>query len=362
MSAIAVDPRSQLLERWDVETDFKKRNELLQQMTELGLFPEEEETKLETKYGLYPDLPDPQSKLYNRDFLKKLLRKQEFIEDRQEGIKDRLEKDDTVQDLFELLESDASACGSYTKGKQSEDTTPIVTPFELSPTQRFIGRFLSPQSPYNSALLFHGVGVGKTCSGVTVAENFLQMFPKKQVIIIAPPTIQAGWLREIFNMNRLVIGKKDREPNTHNGCTGNTYLRLAAMEYERDRDVIERKIKEVIKRRYKIVGYLQFYNYVTKLVDRFVNKDIQDQTLYKQNRYMFLKKRFSGGMIIVDEAHNLRDLKTDVVEGPTTAKPSAKKNNAEMQKLLANLVALDAVRSVAAPAKKEEEEVEEEEE
>ena len=201
MSGDPADSKSQLLKSWNEETDFVKRNAILQQMTEQGLFPQEEEAGLETTYGLYPDLPDPQAKLYNHDFLKKLLRKQEFIEDRQDSIQSLFAEGDETQDLLQLLESDASACGPYTKGKEtSEEDTPSVTPFELSPTQRFIGRFLSPQLPYNSALLFHGVGVGKTCSAITVAENYLEMYPRKQVIVVAPRNIQPNFNREIFSV------------------------------------------------------------------------------------------------------------------------------------------------------------------
>jgi hypothetical protein len=46
--------------------------------------------------------------------------------------------------------------------------------FELTPVQRIVSRFLHPSTPYHSMLLFHGVGVGKTCSAVTIAENFLE--------------------------------------------------------------------------------------------------------------------------------------------------------------------------------------------
>jgi hypothetical protein len=312
-----VDPTLQLLESWNMETDLEKRNGILQKMTELGLFPDAAEELLETESGLYPDLPDPQAKLYNHRFLEKLLRKQEFIENRQESILDQFESDD--DDLLKLLESDASACGAYSPDKVTNDGTTNVTPFELSPTQRFIGRFLSPKTPYNSALLFHGVGVGKTCSGVTVAENFLELFPKKQVFIVAPPTIQAGWLREIFNFRKLVVGKKDGIPNVHNGCTGNTYLRLSATEFERDTDVIRKKIGDVIKRRYKIMGYLQFYNFVVKYLNKNISKELKGE-LYEQEKRKYLSKRFSGGLLIVDEAHNLRDKETQIVEKPATVK------------------------------------------
>ena len=43
--------------------------------------------------------------------------------------------------------------------------------FELAPHQYFVHNFLSITSPYNSMLLFHGLGTGKTCSAISIAEN-----------------------------------------------------------------------------------------------------------------------------------------------------------------------------------------------
>ena len=36
--------------------------------------------------------------------------------------------------------------------------------FDLSASQAFIAAFMSPLTPYRSMLLYHGVGVGKTCA------------------------------------------------------------------------------------------------------------------------------------------------------------------------------------------------------
>jgi hypothetical protein len=324
MSETVVDPKLQLLQRWNTETNFGRRNVILKQLENAGLFPSDGEDEIEKEAGLYPDLPDPQNKLYNHRFIEKLLSKQEFIENRQQSIRSILEEREI--DLLTLLSSDASACGPYVEGEgEKVDDEPTVTPFELSPTQRFIGRFLSPKSPYNSALLFHGVGVGKTCSGITVAENFLEIYPRKQVFIVAPPTIQAGWIREIFNFKKLIVSKQEDVPNLHTGCTGNTYLRLTSTEYETNKEVIEKKITDLIKQRYKIVGYLQFYNYVMKYLDKNISKDI-DPKIRKEQEYKFLERKFSGTLLIVDEAHNLRD--TDTVEVPTKVetKPETKQD------------------------------------
>ena len=43
--------------------------------------------------------------------------------------------------------------------------------FELSPHQLFVRNFLSIQTPYNSLLLYHGLGTGKTCSAITICEE-----------------------------------------------------------------------------------------------------------------------------------------------------------------------------------------------
>ena len=43
--------------------------------------------------------------------------------------------------------------------------------FELMPHQLFVRNFLSSQTPYNSLLLYHGLGTGKTCSAISVCET-----------------------------------------------------------------------------------------------------------------------------------------------------------------------------------------------
>ena len=39
-------------------------------------------------------------------------------------------------------------------------------------TQKFIQKFMNHNTPYNGIFLWHGVGSGKTCTGITIAENF----------------------------------------------------------------------------------------------------------------------------------------------------------------------------------------------
>ena len=44
----------------------------------------------------------------------------------------------------------------------------------MSETQKLLKTFISPNTPYNGLLVYHGVGVGKTC-GYTIAEGFIDI-------------------------------------------------------------------------------------------------------------------------------------------------------------------------------------------
>jgi hypothetical protein len=77
------------------------------------------------------------------------------------------------------------------------------------------------------------------------------------------------------------------------------------MEYERDRDVIIRKVNQSIRSRYTILGYIQFYRYIQGILDK-VPKGL-DKVRKEQEEIRVLRREFSGRLVIIDEAHNLRD-------------------------------------------------------
>ena len=263
----------ELIELWHTSEDMAERDRLLEQMKERNLFPQDSMDEWEESSGTYPSTEDPL-------FLQKLLRKQEFAENKQLSVAESIRKG-------------IDPC----KGSKG---------FELSPTQRFIGQYLSPKTPYMSALLFHGVGVGKTCSAITVAESYLEMFPRKQVIIVAPRNIQPNFTREIFSEGKLKIGEEE-EPNEYLGCTGNTYLKLSGTEFNRDKASIMNRVNHLKARRYQLVGYLAFYNYLKTMLEREIGKSLKGERR-AQEEYKLLNRRFSNRLIIIDEAHNVRDL------------------------------------------------------
>lgn len=46
--------------------------------------------------------------------------------------------------------------------------------------QKMLRNFISPHTPYNSLLVYHGVGVGKTCTTISIAEQFKRMIFESQ--------------------------------------------------------------------------------------------------------------------------------------------------------------------------------------
>jgi len=267
----------ELLQLWESTTDMPTRDSIFKEMEKRNLFPSDTMNTWELEAGLYPESNDPR-------FIEKLLRKQEFIENRQEGLRE--------QQRIERLKPNKNLCNTEQE-------------FELTAVQRFVSRFLSPQCPYNSALLYHGVGVGKTCAAIVTAEEHLRVYPKDTVFIVAPRNIQPGFRRTIFDEESLVIPVDRTEANTANGCTGETYIKHTDMAYEKDKGTIIRRINQSINQRYKIFGYIQFANYIQEIIDSFKKTD--DPVRNKQEQTKALRRVFDGRLLIIDEAHNLRD-------------------------------------------------------
>jgi hypothetical protein len=270
-----------ILKRWSLETTQAGREAIFQELKEAGKFPNPTWTNESWEHDTksYPDIGRIDSYEDRKVFTERLLKKGEFAESKQESI------------------AEQKARGVNPCDPDQE--------FELTPVQRFIGRFLSPQCPYYSALLYHGVGVGKTCAAITVAENYLEAYPRRSVFIVAPRNIQPGFRRTIFDNEGLEIPAAVGSPNVARGCTGNTYLKLAGVEFEKDRAVVVKRVEQYIKSRYTFLGYLQFWRYITDILKQV--SDAIPEPRRTQQRIAVLRKEFSGRMLIIDEAHNLRD-------------------------------------------------------
>jgi hypothetical protein len=89
--------------------------------------------------------------------------------------------------------------GSYELGnikRQRKYIKRISQHFELSNIQRVLRDYLQSESPVRGMLLYLGLGSGKTCTGVTIAEAIKT---KKKVVLFSKAVLEGNWIKEIKN-------------------------------------------------------------------------------------------------------------------------------------------------------------------
>ena len=286
------------------------------------LFKKEREEFMSEKVGndfLYPDLND------NR-FNIKISSKKEFNQHKYEGV------------INKNIEEEAN------KACQSD--------FKILPHQQFVKKFMSLDTPYNSLLLYHELGTGKTCSAIGITEEMRQYMKQtgvqKKIMIIASPNVQDNFKLQLFDAKKL----KQIQNGAWNldTCVGNSLLKeinLSEME-KLPRERVVKTIKGLIKRYYRFMGYDSVALYSDseiKNLKRKLKRKKQDSTFLentqnelpeimdlepirenddeetKLNKMKVIRKlrdKFDHRLIVIDEFHNI------VAKKETSKKSSAK--------------------------------------
>ncbi len=78
-------------------------------------------------------------------------------------------------------------------------------PGELYPYQKLVRDYLLIETPYRGLLVYHGLGSGKTCSAIAVAESLMT---NKKVFVLLPASLKANFIGEIRSCGDPVY-KKD---------------------------------------------------------------------------------------------------------------------------------------------------------
>ena len=131
-------------------------------------------------------------------------------------------------------------------------------------------------TPYNRLLVFHGVGSGKTCTALSIAENFTDHAEKK-ILIISSENIK----REFINAAHPLDESSFK-------CLNNKYEKRIKYVHDNKphKDIIKIR-SNVLKEKYEFVTYAKFAKSI--LNDEYESESYEDR------------------IIIVDEAHNLRE-------------------------------------------------------
>ena len=186
--------------------------------------------------------------------------------------------------------------------------------FELSPHQVFVKNFLSTDTPYKGLLLYHGLGTGKTCSAIGVAEEMRQYMKrtglKRQIFVVASPNVQGNFRQQLFDERKLTKVTNAANPNefTWNieSCVGNSLINEINPNsiHNLSREKLISNINSLINENYVFLGYIQFAN-VAK-AHMLVQKGDADKKEQKSQEEHSIRKFFDDRLIIIDEVHNIR--------------------------------------------------------
>lgn len=178
--------------------------------------------------------------------------------------------------------------------------------FVLSSHQEFIKNFIHPTTPYNGIILYHGMGTGKTCSAIGIAEQFRKNYKYdtsfKKILIVASPNVQENFKQQLFDPDKLV---KKKGLWKLDGCVGISLL-YELKEYnihDMNKEDLIHKINQVIKKSYLFLGYEKLANIIQKVISGIV---VSDELKKKKLIIERLSGLFDNSLIIIDEAHNIR--------------------------------------------------------
>jgi len=86
------------------------------------------------------------------------------------------------------LDKESVSCDSRSRSTQQS--------FSLMTHQKIVRDYLANYTPYRGLLLYHGLGSGKTCSSIAIAEGLKQ---NKKIIVMTPASLRMNYVQELKN-------------------------------------------------------------------------------------------------------------------------------------------------------------------
>lgn len=153
--------------------------------------------------------------------------------------------------------------------------------------QFLISSLMAKQSPLRSLLLYHGVGVGKTCAAIAAATDYKE---SRSILVLTPSqTLVKNWKQEF-------IGK--------NHC-GRYIWNIPANTWKQ---MSERKRGDILRSHVSIMGYLTFANRVETMAKTYKEADDGMDDSYALIRAV--RTLCNEKLIIMDEIHATRQQNT----------------------------------------------------
>lgn len=136
--------------------------------------------------------------------------------------------------------------------KKSYDEICYPKKFKLQKTQKLLGEYINPKTPYKNLLVYHKIGSGKTCTAITIAESWKK---KRKIVVVVPASLIGNFRDELRSQcaDEDYITNKERKE-----------LKTLEPENKKYKEIIERTDKRIDKN-YEIYSYNKFIDDVNKI-------------------------------------------------------------------------------------------------
>ena len=220
-----------------------------------------------------------------------------------------------------LKEEDNVSCDK--KGKKT---------FSLLTHQKIVRDYLNLITPYRGLLLYHGLGSGKTCSSIAIAEG---MKTEKQVIIMTPASLRRNYIEQLKECGDSLYKKKQFwefipiERDNDEIVNALSYiLSLDPVKIKKqggawlvnikkkpnydllsgaERASLDEQINEMIRCKYKFINY----------------NGLRKQHL-KDLTFDFTRNPFDNKVVVIDEVHNFVSRIVNKMSKTTSSKKKSK--------------------------------------
>ena len=129
-----------------------------------------------------------------------------------------------------------------------------------------------------------------TCAAISIAEQFKH---QNKIMVLCPTSLKDNFKRQLFDINNL------------NSCTSQTYLEKIPDHSILSKEEIEKRVNRIITTHYQFWGFLEFANKIEQMEKRI--NDLEKRPKIAEIKFITkIKEEFSNRVIIIDEAHNMR--------------------------------------------------------
>ena len=191
---------------------------------------------------------------------------------------------------------------------------PDNTKFSLLTHQKIVRDYLNLHSPYRGLLLYHGLGSGKTCSSIAIAEGLKS---DKQIIVMTPASLRMNYLQELKSCGDLIYKTNQYwEFIPINKSTDEKLIETLSIALSLNKEYIKTHGGAWLVNVKKSSNYNELSSNEKKSLDLQINEMITHK--YRFINYNGLRKShlkdltanysinpFDNKVVIVDEAHNL---------------------------------------------------------